>query len=112
MIITKRDVKILKFIKSHHSTSTRIMLISKFDPIRIDKLNNAGYIKHNHKYQTDKDGFRIPNIPDTALYFLTDLGIAEVENHQWFDTKFVITQILLPIVLAILTTFITLLVAA
>ena len=49
---------------------------------------------------------------DDTLFKLSDLGIAEVESKQWFNTQFVLTQIVLPIIIAVITTLITIFLAA
>ncbi|MEY8534644.1 hypothetical protein AALH30_14110 [Blautia pseudococcoides] len=43
-----------------------------------------------------------------TTFQLDNLGIAEVEKAQWFNVEFFIKQILLPIVIAVVTTLLTL----
>lgn len=106
MAVLKSDLKILKYI-SHHKTVSRSQLCSKFPSERLDVLTGKKYICHDYEFPQDRDGFPIGDISGSAMYFLTDAGRAEVEQHQWFDTRFVLLQIVLPIVIAIITTLIT-----
>ncbi len=51
-------------------------------------------------------------IPDRCILTLTGKGAAEVESRQWFNGRFVLLQIVLPIVIAIITTLITIFLSA
>lgn len=107
MHLTSKSQKILKYIYRHKSGVTRIKLIKKFHCIptqnEIDKLVALGYISHDYTFQKDSAGFPIGEIPDTAIYTINDSGIVEVEKQKWFNTQYVVTNIFVPIVIALLT---------
>ena len=51
-------------------------------------------------------------IPDSCVLALTGKGAVEVESSQWFDVKYVITSILVPILVGITSSLITALLLA
>lgn len=51
-------------------------------------------------------------IPDSCILNLTGKSAAIVEENQWFNGQFVLLQIVLPIVIAIITTLITIFLSA
>ena len=108
MKLTKRTLRILRYLYRRKSGTTYIELKNKFGESMILKLIHSKYITHNYVYPKNSNGFPVGDISDETLCFITDLGISEVEQRQWFDGKFILTQILLPIVIAIITTLITL----
>ena len=87
--------------------------------IKIVELNNLEDLENLilQQYVAQVGGSRskygepIPILENT-LFTLNDLGIAEVESKQWFNLQFVLTQIVLPIIIAIITTLITIFLAA
>ena len=109
MIITKADMKILKFVYSHHSVSFG-RLKQKFSK-RFDLSDSLETLVYN-KYLTqiggsqDNMGNPIP-ITDETIFTMDSIGAAEVESKQWFNLQFVLLQIVLPIAIAIITTLIT-----
>lgn len=108
MEITKYKIKILKYLNRRPNGTAYSVLNSKFGKSYIQDLIHAKYITHNFEFPTDPNGFPIGDISDNTLCFITDSGKAIVENQQWFNGQFVLTQILLPIVIAIITTLLTL----
>ena len=109
MTITKHLLRILRYI--HHKKSVSYSKISKkFEKDStlsetLDSLIRNGYIIQIGG-TTNEYGDPLP-ICSNTLFKLDDLGIAEVECHQWFNAQFVLLQIALPIVIAIITTLIT-----
>lgn len=108
MQLTKNTVRILRYLYRRKSGVTYIELKSKFGESKILELIHSKYITHHYVYHKDSNGFPIGDISNETLCFITDIGILEVEQRQWFDGKFVLTQIFLPIVIAIITTLLTL----
>lgn len=113
MVITKRLFHILRYVYRHGSVPYS-KLNRKFKyPTLLEDLENLVL----HRYITQIGGNRdlcgdpIPILENT-LFTLNDLGIAEVESKQWLNLQFVLTQIILPIVIAIITTLITIFLAA
>jgi hypothetical protein len=113
MVITKRLFRILSYIYRHGSVPYS-KLNRKFKyPTLLEDLENL--ILQQYVAQVggsrSKYGEPIPILENT-LFTLNDLGIAEVESKQWFNLQFVLTQIVLPIIIAIITTLITIFLAA
>ena len=110
MIITKADMKILKFVYSNHSVSFG-RLKQKFSK-RFDLSDSLEILVYN-KYLTqiggsqDNMGNPIP-ITDETIFTMDSIGAAEVESKQWFNTEYVVSHILVPIILAVLSTLLTL----
>lgn len=109
--LTKYDLKILRCIFRRKRTGiSKAKLNRKFKDSQnnIHALTSLGYISHDYDFPRDPNGFPIGDIPDSAIYNIENSGIAEVEARQWFDFEYVISHIVVPIVLAIITTLITL----
>lgn len=51
-------------------------------------------------------------IPDSCILTLTGKGAAEVESRQWFNVQYVITSILVPIAVGVVSSLITALLLA
>lgn len=95
--MTKRQLKLLRYL--YRKPRTLYWIKKKFN---ISDLRDiASGIFHLIR-TTDDDG------EESEIITLSKEGIIEVENRQWFNGQFVLTQILLPIVIAIITTLLTL----
>lgn len=113
MVVTKHLFRILRYVY-HHGSVPYSKLSRKFKyPTLLEDLESL--VLHHYVTQIggsrNKYGEPIP-ILEKTLFTLNDLGIAEVESKQWFNLQFVLTQIVLPIVIAIITTLITIFLAA
>lgn len=110
-LLSKSDLKILRYIsrRKHGVTRGKLLKLTKSSANPIDSLCNMGYIQHDYVFPRDKSGFPIGSMPDSAIYQLTKAGKIEVESHEWFNLQYVISQILVPIVIALLTCALTLL---
>ena len=110
MVITKFELKILKYVYTKKNVSYK-KLNNKFSkkPHFSETLDALVY--HHYLIQVDgshtKYGAPIPFMPDT-MFAIDSLGVAEVENRQWFDSEYVVSHIIIPIVLAVISTLITL----
>lgn len=110
MIITKYELKILKYI--HHKRTISYKKLSKKmsgNPDFSETLE--ALVCHQYLVQVGGShniyGEPIPFAPDT-MFTLAPLGTAEVESHQWFDTEYVISHVIIPVILAVISTLITL----
>lgn len=113
--LTKYDLKIMRYLNRHkRSGISRINLLRKFKGAQdnIDRLTSLGYISHDYDFPKDPDGFPIGEVPCSAIYHIENRGVAEVESRQWFHLEYVISHIAIPIVIAIITTLITLFLSA
>ncbi len=114
MTITKRELKILKFVYAKKTVSYQ-KLSKKFH--RYPDLHDIVESLVYHQYLIQIGGYRnnlgspIPIVNDT-LFSMAPLGSAETESKQWFNLQFVLLQIILPIVIAIITTLITIFLTA
>lgn len=110
MIITKEILAVLRYIYRKKSVSY-LKLQKRFKKQMLSKdtlfmLACKSYILQSDSYITE-DGGPAP-ITEYTTFQLDNLGIAEVEKAQWFNVEFFIKQILLPIVIAVVTTLLTL----
>ena len=106
MVVTKQYLHILRFISCHKTVSyERIHRKFQLSDNDLEELIRSQYIVRIGK-NINEYGEPIPFCNET-MFKLDNLGIAEVESHQWFSLQFVLLQIVLPIVIAIITTLIT-----
>lgn len=110
MIITKFELKILKYVYTKKSVSYK-KLNKKFSKKPQFSETLTALAHHHYLIQVGgshtKYGAPIPFMSDT-LFAIDSLGTAEVESKQWFDAEYVVSHIIIPIVLAIISTLITL----
>ncbi len=111
--LQKSDFIILRYLYRHKNTSL-LKLRRKFAKKRqqLDNLIGRDYIVTDYLLPKDPDGFPIGEYPPKAIYYLSNKAIVEVENRQWFDWQFVLRNIVLPIVLAIISTLLTIFLSA
>lgn len=106
--LTKYDLKILQYLyRSKKVSAAKLRKHFHKQPDRIEALHNLGYIERDYEIPANKNGFRVGSVPDSALYWLSDLGMCEAESHQWFGTEYVVSHILVPIILSIISTLLT-----
>lgn len=104
-MVIKSDLKILKYVYRRQGRITYADLYRKFSKPRVKGVER--FLKNHQKIEYDRLGHPVPFEPDDLPVFLTYEGTAEVESRQWFGWQFVFLQILLPIALAVITTFLT-----
>lgn len=109
MTITKRELKILKYIYSRKTVSYK-KLSNKFKKYLNLKDTLESMTYHHYLAQIGGSqnnlGEPIP-ITDETLFSLDSIGSAEVENKQWFSPEYIVSHIIIPIVLAVISTLIT-----
>lgn len=113
MLLAHRDIKVLKYIRRHKSGVSKEKLLKRFSsrlPILhiLEKLCKLDLIHHDCRLPQALSGYIIGEIPLTTLYSISELGIIELDRLKWFDTEYVLSHIVIPIVLAIISTLITL----
>ena len=109
-MLNKKSFRILRYIY-HHKSVTRKQLLKKFSKIDVASLLDgilSQYVFINNYYTYEKDGFTYNKICDSTTYSLNADGESYVESHQWFNAEYVVSHILVPTILAIITTLITL----
>ena len=113
MIITKHSLRILRYIYRHNSVSySELNKRIKSSTLRED-LSDLILNRYIVQIGGSRNEYGEPlPILENTHFSLDDLGVAEVESKQWFNLQFVLTQIVLPIIIAIITTLITLFLAA
>ena len=110
MIITKSEIKLLKYVYRHKSVSYK-SLKQKFSK-RYDLQESLESLIY-HEYLIQVGGHQnylgepLP-ITDGTLFTIGSLGASVVESKQWFNAEYVVSHIVVPIVLALITTLITL----
>lgn len=110
MIITKSEIKLLKYVYIHKSVSYK-SLKQKFSKRYDLKESLEALVYREYLIQVGGSwsnlGEPIP-ITDETLFTINSLGASTVESKQWFNAEYVISHIVVPIVLAVITTLITL----
>lgn len=110
MTITKNELKILKFIYRKKAVSYKA-LFQKFNPHPCLEDTIEALVRH--QYLTQVGGYQnnlgepIP-IQDQTLFTMAPLGSSIVESKQWFNLEYVVSHVVIPIVLAVISTLITL----
>lgn len=94
--MTKKQLKLLKCLYRKPRSIQWIKKKFKVSDIR-DICSGIYHLIRT----TDDDG------NETDYISISTSGMIAVEEHQWFDAKFVLLQIVLPIVIAVITTLIT-----
>ena len=105
MIITKKDVKILRYINRHGSVP-KDKLSKKFSSDRVLLLLDGKYLSCDKKFSS-KSGYALQTIPSDSAFRLTDLGISTLEKYQWFDFQYFITHMVLPVLIGVTSSVIT-----
>ena len=104
MLLLKKHYRVLRYIYRNKTVSYS-QLSKKFcGKFSLDELNEflrSRYVELSTPAYS-KYGDPMSFSADTLVHLSTS-GIAEVEAHQWFDLQYVITQILVPIVIALCT---------
>lgn len=109
-MLNKKSFRILQYIYRHKSIS-RKQLLKKFYKVDVASLLDgilAPYVFVDDYYTYEKDGFTYNKICDSSTYSLNADGESYIESHQWFNAEYVVSHILVPTILAIITTLITL----
>lgn len=94
--MTKKQLKLLKLL--YRKPRKISWVIKKF---KISDLRDICFGIYHLICTTNDDG------DECEIITITRAGIIEVESRQWFDFRFVLLQIVLPLVIAIITTLIT-----
>mgnify|MGYP006898724616 CR=1 FL=1 len=94
--MTKRQLKLLKFLYKKPRSTAWVMKKFKVNDIREICSGIYDCIR-----TTDDNG------DECDVLFIASKGIIAVESAQWFNLQFVLLQIVLPIIIAVITTLIT-----
>ena len=105
--MTKYEFKILSyaFRKKQVTSST---LHSVFSPGIVDALISDGYLLISKTdYKSDQFGMPVENpLPRTWLS-LSRKGIEAYEANRWFDARYLITQVVIPLLVGVGSAVIT-----
>lgn len=114
MNIEKKQLKILNYL--YKKPRKRYQLLKKFKKIDISNYLNilcdTNYLSFYPLPEKDADGFHSGKISDEATYSLTPKGRIEVESNQFFDLEYVISHILVPIIVGVISSVIAALILA
>lgn len=109
MVITKKELKILKFIASKKSASYEQLIhrFSKYQDLEntLEQLVYNAYLEQIGGYRTNY-GEPIPITQETT-FCLRPNGLVLVESKQWFNAEYVLSHICIPIVLSVISTLLT-----
>ena len=110
-MLDKQHVNILKYL--YTKPRRRKELLKKFKKYDIsdmlEYLCQNHYISNDEVIELDSRGFAVePNAPmsDNVFYYIETSGRIEVEGNQFFDFKFIICQILVPVLVGVLSSVI------
>lgn len=110
MPVTKSDIKILNYVHHRHFRPvTYGSLVSKFSKYEVDDLIRNELLTYI-PIIVDYQGIPSEKLAAESAISLTKDGIYVVEQNQWFDTKYLLTQIIVPILVGVLSAVITTLV--
>lgn len=100
-MMTKKQLKLLKYLYKKPRTVRWIK--EKFQVSSLREICEGIFtlIKTTDGYHHDD-----------CIVSISKNGIIEVESRQWFDLKFVLLQIILPIVIAVISTLTTIFLTA
>lgn len=101
-MVTKNQLKILRYIYRKQCISYS-KFVKKSNGIKVP----YSLIHITDHRKSNENGFPIGDIMPSEDVTLTDEGIVVVEQKQWFNLHYVVTQIALPIAIAIITTLLT-----
>lgn len=109
MVITKNELKILKYICSKKNISYAQLHhhFSKMHDISntLEQLAYHSYIEQIGGYRTNY-GEPIP-ITDQTMFRIRSNGLSIVESKQWFNSEYVLSHIIIPILLSVISTLLT-----
>lgn len=106
MFVSKSDIKILKYLYRHHRPVTYGALVKKYNSDSVDHLMSDGFLDCPSSYAYH-DGVFADVFTDDTSVSLTNSGICAVEDRQWFDVKYLLTQIIVPILVGIVSAVVT-----
>nr|DAE57580.1 MAG TPA: hypothetical protein [Caudoviricetes sp.] len=107
MQITKSDIKILNYVHHRHFRPVTYMSLSgKFSKHEVDNLIKGELLSYVPVI-VDYQGIPSEKLSAESAIFLTKDGIYVVEQNQWFDTQYLLTQIIVPILVGVASAVIT-----
>lgn len=110
MIITKLEIKVLKYVYSKKVVSFAQLSkhFSKLPELKdmLEQLVYHSYLEQVGGYRTNY-GEPVP-ITDATSFRIRPDGAALVESKQWFNAEYILSHICIPILLSIISTLITL----
>lgn len=109
MQITKEHLRIIRYIYRKQPVTYRKIhkhfhRINNLESV-MDALVFNDYMTRIDEHPADFGEYT--DITESTLFRLNTAGIVEVEKHQWFDGEYVVSHILIPIILAVISTLIT-----
>lgn len=109
-MLNKQSIRILRYIY-RHKTVTRGQLLMKFANSDTESLLDgilSPYVSVNNYESQERDGFTYHRITVDSTYKLNSDGESIVESTRWFNTEYIVSHIVIPILLAVISTLITL----
>lgn len=109
MTIDKSTLKILSFIY-RHPFITHQKVLRKFPCAEktLEQLVHCGYISAiDTEEERTNEGGRFYHILPNSKYKTLPPGNDEVEKNQWFNTQYILTSLLLPVIVGVSSSLIT-----
>lgn len=96
MPVTKSDIKILNYVHHRHFRPVTYMSLSgKFSKHEVNNLIKGELLSYVPVI-VDYQGIPSEKLAAESAISLTKDGIYVVEQNQWFDTQYLLTQIIRP----------------
>ena len=103
----KRHLKMLRFVRRRKAVPAAEMY-SLFGYDEVINLIRAGYLHcPADPRRQDEEGYTIGEFLPSSPICLTNKGLAEVESNDWFDLRYVVTMIIIPVIIGVASAVIT-----
>lgn len=113
MELNKFEFKVLKYVNRHHSGISQASLFRKYKrykkyPIAkaFDHLLSDGYVTVDRVPYYGDTCADIPASDETQIT-VDDRGFLEIESQQWFDVKYFVSALVVPITVGVVSSLIT-----
>lgn len=109
MIITKKQLALLQYVY-RKNTVPYSSIVKKFKRNNRIKEITEELLYNNYLscvHGTIDENGDLVELTDSTLIQLEQLGIAEVEKHQWFNGQYIISSLIVPIVVGVVSSIIT-----
>lgn len=108
MELKKSEIKIVKYVKSHPN-HTYTDIYKKFPEFRecYLRLKNGQFIKATDPYETLR-GNEYKDLDNPTIIQIDRNGEIFLDSRNWFSSEYIVSHIVIPIILAVISTLITL----
>lgn len=105
-MLTKSQVRVLKYVYRHKRHGVPFAKLNKKYHDETSWLLSNHYLSCRVSFSRSTP-YLCPIYKDAELVTLTDTGMCELEGRRWFNIQYLITQIIIPILVGIVSSVIT-----